>query len=141
MVNVLRSVALAYLLLVLIVGCGPRGPKTYEVSGKVTLDGEPVADGEIQFRDPSRQSQSWAGKIVDGQYTMQSTEGNKRVEIIATREIQLGADAPSGEGTANFEMYIPKEYNSNSTLTAEVTSSGNNTFDFELNSKPHPVTP
>jgi hypothetical protein len=129
-----RSLArLAPLLcsLTLSAGCGRSGPATVPVSGSVTFSGQPVAEGEIQFRSADGAAASWAGPITGGRYEIRSTVGPKRVEIIATRPKAGAKPKPSGEDVVN-EMYIPDRYNLESELTAEVTEAGPNTFDFRL---------
>jgi hypothetical protein len=113
-------------------GCGPSGPETYEVSGEVTFDGQPVAEGRIVFRDAGGSAASWAGEIEDGRYAFPATVGKKRVEITATRQVQTSQDSPSGQGAFTFESYIPAKYHSQSELTAEVTPEGPNEFNFPL---------
>ena len=120
-----------FCLVALLFGCGSSGPATYEVTGQVTFDGQPVAEGEILLRAADGSEGSRAGKIVDGRYTIQSTVGKKRVEINASREVKPSKIAESGEEVAG-ELYIPKKYNLESELTAEVTAAGPNQFDFKL---------
>ena len=115
-----------------LVGCGPSGPVTYEVSGKITLDGKPVSSGEIVFRTADGSAASWAGRIVDGRYSFRATAGQKRVEITATREVRSKVESASGEGDLQYEHYIPAKYNVESELSAQVTSDGANVFDFPL---------
>lgn len=117
----------------LFAGCGPQGPKTYTVSGTVTFDGQPVAEGEIAFRDAAGQERGYGGKITAGKYSFESTPGSKTVEITAMREIpgKMVEDNP-GEKTPAMEMYIPAKYNSETTLTAEVSDSGENVLNFDL---------
>ena len=119
------------LLLAMLVGCQDDGPATYPVAGSVTFAGQPVADGEIIFRAADGAQGSWAAKITAGEYSLKSTAGAKRVEISARRQIET-APAASGEGSINFQMYIPAKYNEKSQLTAAVTPAGPNTFDFAL---------
>jgi hypothetical protein len=118
----------AFTSLLMIAGCGPSGPKTYEVTGTVTYDGKPVEKGEIIFHATDGKGSADVGQIVDGKYTLQATDGPKRVEITATRE----SSKPAPDGLPNYESYIPKQYNNESTLTAEVKPSGENTFSFDL---------
>ncbi|QDU11698.1 hypothetical protein [Gimesia aquarii] len=75
----------------MIVGCGGSsdGPATFPVSGKVTLDGEPLAEGDIIFRDIEGIAASAAGKIKGGAYSLRSTAGKKAVVITATKEIPV----------------------------------------------------
>jgi len=62
---------LAVVLVCCLAGCGQKGPRRYDVEGTVTLGGEPVRAGEVQFEpDPDRSNtgpQSRA-RIKDGRY-------------------------------------------------------------------------
>jgi len=130
----MASAAVAFsslVVLMFVMGCGPGGPKTVPVSGSVTFAGRPVDSGEIAFRSADGVTASWAGPIVAGRYAIRSTVGPKRVEIIAVRPKPGAKPKASGEGVIN-EMYIPPRYNLESELTAEVTPSGPNEFDFKL---------
>jgi hypothetical protein len=112
-------------------GCDSDGIATYPVSGSVTFDGQPVAAGEIIFRAADGTQASYAAKIHDGRYELDSTAGAKRVEITAHRSVET-PPSPSGEGTINHQMYIPARYNEQSELTAEVSAQGANDFEFAL---------
>lgn len=120
-----------------IIGCGgaPEGPKTAPVTGQVTLDGEPVAEGEIIFR-PSEggDGRSDAGAIRNGNYTMESTLGAKRVEIRAMRPVAGAVEETleTGETGIAVEQYIPEKFNDKSELTADVQDSADNKIDFAL---------
>lgn len=122
----------AFLCLVFLLGCGPSGPETYTATGTVTFDGQPVTEGEIIFRAADGASGSSEEKIVGGSYTLETTPGAKRVEITARRKVEGAPAAASGEPAMSFESYIPEKYNEKSELTAEVTTSGPNTFNFTL---------
>lgn len=111
------------------VGCGD-GTDQRQVSGTVTLDGQPVEKGEIAFYPASGNGAPQGGPITDGKFQFQALAGEKRVEITATRE----AATPAPDGLPNYVSYIPAKYNSQSTLTETVQDSGANTFTFELTS-------
>ena len=131
----LRSISL-FMLLTMLCGCGPSGPQTYTATGKVTFDGQPVEEGEIIFRAADGASGSWEGRIVGGSYSLETTPGEKRVEITARRQVEGAPAADSGEPSISFESYIPQEYNEKSKLTANVTPAGPNTFNFDLTPAP-----
>ena len=106
-------------------GCGSGGGLT-KVTGKVTYNGEPVKEGRILFRNTGADGKAYSGPITDGAYAVECEPGTMRVEIIASRVIP--GKFKKGENNEPdpipvAEMYIPAKYNSNSTLTAEVTSS------------------
>lgn len=115
-----------------VAGCGGRGLALVPVTGCVSFNGMPVESGEIVFRAADGAVASGAGPIAAGRYEVRAPAGAKRVEIIATRRA-AAATKPGGSGeSAPAEMYVPNRYNAKSTLTAEITAAGPNTFDFEL---------
>ena len=117
-------------LLGLVVGCSNEvGPKKYDVSGAVKVDGKEVAEGEIIFQSDDKSVGAEGGAIKDGKYALKAREGKNKVEIRATR-IVPGKKGPMGEDWV--EQFIPEQYNEKSTLTAEV-GSGKTKHDFELN--------
>lgn len=117
--------------LLVIAGCGGGGADDYPVQGSVTLDGQPVAEGQIYFFAANREGTPQICNIVDGKFEGRVTEGQKRVEITATRE----SSTPAPDGLPNYVSYIPAAYNTESTLTAEVKADGDNDFTFPLQSQ------
>ena len=116
-------------------GCGPSGPATCAVSGTVTFDGTPVADGQIIFRDAAGTEKSYGGAITAGQYSFESSPGKKKVDITAMREVPGKMDTSNpGVEVPLMEAYIPAKYNTETTLTAEVTKSADEKIDFALES-------
>jgi hypothetical protein len=112
-----------------LVAPGCRKKELFEVTGKVTFNGEAVSNGEIQLLPTDRSGPPAAGRIENGQYRLKSKAGEKRVSIRAAR--RTGQAVPGALGAA-FEDYIPEQFNSASTLTAEVQPNDENHLDFEL---------
>jgi len=117
-----------------LVGCGggDTGPKEYSVTGKVTFEGAPVETGRITFRQVGGDQQAFSGEIKDGAYSLKAQAGKMTVHILASRIIPGKFDNSNGTPEPMGEMYLPKKYNDNSELTAEVTPSGSNDFPFDL---------
>ena len=119
----------------LISGCGDRlqGPALLSVSGKVTLNGQPVESGDIIFRPASGNGHAYAGRIENGEFTLECEAGAKQVEITSFREIpgKFNEENP-GEQTPVTEQIIPDEYNAQTTLKVSVEGGGSNDFPFEL---------
>ncbi|MBX6314854.1 MAG: hypothetical protein IRY99_18335 [Isosphaeraceae bacterium] len=139
-----RGLAFAVLVALAVAGCGgsssdslPREP----VSGKVTLDGQPLAEGTIQFL-PASEGQGMAtasgGMIKDGSYSVPRDTG----PVPGTYKVMIfssgggKAEAEPGKGVTLPKELIPPQYNAQTTLTAEVKKGGDNTFNFDLKSKP-----
>lgn len=112
-------------------GCGgkPAGPEKFRVTGSVTLDGQPIASGTISF--DSADGKAGAGAVTAGAYTADVPAGKKTVRINSQRD--TGKKGMYGEAVT--EEVIPKKYNSESKEMAEVKTSGENKFDFKLESK------
>lgn len=121
----------------LLAGCGRTGtgPDLYTVVGEVTLDGRPIPEGRILFRRADGDQKAFAAEIADGAYRLAAEPGQMKVEILASRIVPGKFDTSNGGPEPVGEMYIPKQYNSESVLTAEVTPSGTNRIPFELQSK------
>jgi hypothetical protein len=109
------------------------------ISGSVTVAGQPLAQGTIQFA-PSSGALPTAGTagIKDGKYSIPRSEGlvpgPYKVLISSFTEV---ADSPEPHGLPGKpspppKNLVPKKYNKSTTLTAEVKSGASNTFDFDL---------
>ena len=84
-VGVMRFPARGLLMLVicgLAVGCGGKsGPVKVTVTGKITLDGKPVPNGQVIFNDAAGAVAADSGEIKNGQFSFQSKLGSKKVSI------------------------------------------------------------
>jgi hypothetical protein len=124
------------LCLAALVGCGgvDDAPPTVAVTGEVTFDGSPLPSGEIIFRPADGNGRADAAAIKDGKYSLECTIGDKAVTITALREVPgvVAQELETGEVGGEVEQYIPETYNDRTTLTADVTESGDNTFNFPL---------
>lgn len=117
-------------------GCGSHeGPVVYKATGTVTFDGKPVETGRITFKGTNATDRTYAADITNGAYTLELEAGPKIVEITASRLIPGKFDNSNGKPEPVGEMYIPKIYNAQSQLKAEVKDGGENVFPFELKSK------
>ncbi len=119
---------LVTLLAVFAAGC-QTDPFT-DVSGTVTMDGAPIAEGEIIFLSPDNSTTPSSGPIKDGRFQFRATPGAKKVQINATRDtgrVELGWPIR--------ESIVPERYNTNTELTADVKPKPPNEFKFELKSK------
>jgi hypothetical protein len=125
-------------------GCGEDELPREAVSGTVTLDGQPLKSGMIQFQ-PTSAGEATAGgaAIVDGKYSVPKAQGlvPGKYQVMITGvtgppeapKEQLPGDAPRPVLPA--KELIPDRYNAKTELTAQVNTGGPNTFPFELSSK------
>ncbi len=124
-------IALALAASTLSMGCSQDGK--YAVSGKVTLDGEPIPKGHVTFAPVDASLAQDAGPIENGSFSFRASAGEKKVEIFADRPV--GKPDPVMNVQAR-QQYIPARYNEKTELTADVEPGGNNEFVFELSSQP-----
>ena len=127
-------IALALALISLATGCsnGLSG-----VSGTVTLDGEPLEKAYVKFFPPTGRPS--VGKTdANGYYRLQYSTSQTGVEAgehtvrIFTHE-EASIDMQTGEPTPAVKEIVPKKYNRDTELTAQVES-GSNDIDFDLES-------
>jgi hypothetical protein len=86
-----RSLILAFALATVLVlpGCGSS---TATVSGEVTWEGEPVADGFITFTPVDGKGKDGGAPISAGRYTVRDLPpGPKLVQVIATRKVNFAS--------------------------------------------------
>jgi hypothetical protein len=110
------------LVTVLVCGCGgERGPQRVLVSGTVTHNGKPIANGMIRFVPVQTSAVPPSGAfIVDGKYTIDShggvPVGTHRIQIEAYRPSQNrsnpGARLPPGGPPAGLpQQYLSEKHN------------------------------
>lgn len=123
----LRLLAAA-LLAIPALACGPSGPRTYDVSGTVTVSrSTPLAEGMILF-EPEHTYGPDTGPIKDGQFRLRVKEGKHKVRITADRPV---AGTKDFYGQPLRQNFIDPRFNSQTELTAEV-GEGRTTFAFDV---------
>ena len=131
-------VGLAAGVAILACGCGKPShfPDLGGVSGTVTLDGRPFAKANVAF-EPGQGRPSFGATDAQGQYTLQFAGGYKGA-IVGRHTVRIGTEGYvlGPDGTTEFVAEsVPAAYNTQSTLAADVQP-GQNTFNFDLSSKP-----
>jgi hypothetical protein len=135
----IRVSSVALLLVAIAAGCG-GGPTTGEVSGAITVNGQPPAAGSSITFIPTDGKSPTAGAVITGsQYTAQVPVGPCKVEIRVPRPAGRSTGSTSGPGSGPgggglIEESLPAKYNDQSELTLEVKS-GPNTKDWILTAK------
>jgi hypothetical protein len=124
-----------FLLLALAATGCDSGPARYGISGEVTYKDKPIKFGTISFRADN--GETGAAQIVDGRYAIPAVgglpEGKYRVAIsYPDPKIPMPTgNEPPGEALPNREM-LPRKYNSESALSADVAAKNDNQADFKL---------
>ncbi|WP_428305093.1 hypothetical protein [Lacipirellula sp.] len=119
-----------------VMGCGSQDPNRGEVTGIITVNGQPVAAGAVAFSPVDGQSPTSGGKILDGKYTVQASTGTSRVairvpQVVGEKKLYSTADSPV---RPVMKETLPPEYNDRTTLTLEVKP-GDNEHNFDLQTK------
>jgi hypothetical protein len=130
-----RWTELAAVLFLTVAGCN-RGPQIAPVSGRVTLDGKPLAAAEVKF-EPQSGRASHGRTNENGEYQMRYTRdqmgalvGEHTVRILSATELTL----PNGKFELRPQM-VPPRYNTQTELHSQVKAGQNNRFDFDLSGK------
>jgi len=127
------GIAAAGLLLLGLAGCGEESSEnTARLKGSVTLDGDPIAKGTINFlpEEPGQAAPASA-QIAAGQYDVKAVPlGKVRVQIIATRETGRMITG-SSEPVPEVLSIIPPKYAQG--ISIQVTGD-NSQQDFPLTS-------
>jgi hypothetical protein len=129
-----------------LVGCGESDKLPREaIKGSVTIEGTPLKSGLITFVPNESNTPTQGGAVVlEGKYTIPKNQGlvpGKYRIIITSPEdkpeiiFDKTNNAP-GLPPIPAKEVIPRQYNSESLLTADITAGGKNEFDFNLVSTP-----
>jgi hypothetical protein len=119
-----------------LLGCETASPDNVgKVSGKVTLEGQPLPDATVKFSPIREGGSSALGRTdADGKYSLNYASGIEGAEIGENRVSisTYNAGDPDGEPPQPKVLEkVPMKYNIRSELTREVNA-GDNPIDFDL---------
>jgi hypothetical protein len=130
---------LAWLLLPALatLGCGPGGPRTVPVSGRVTWEGQPLANAVVTFTpsnpDPSVKPipESTGRTDAQGNYTLK-LDARRPGAVSGSHRVRVSIfDRNGGRG-----QLVPPQYNKRTTLTFTVPPAGTQEANFTLSGAP-----
>jgi hypothetical protein len=130
-----------FLLLFLSAVCCGCGQRTLQVSGTVTYKGTPIEKGGIVFVPVDKPELEFKNKIINGTYTVEipiKEIGKMSVRIFAVREDEVKNPSQDwvlthpNEKQVETVQYLPNRYNTDSILTADITTTSDVTFDFPI---------
>lgn len=127
----IRSFYSLGLLTVLLAGCA-NAPRQYDVSGAVTFQGRPVADGQIVFEDEAPAQGKWPAPIQNGRYQLKATAGSKLVRISASEATGKMLEGGMGAQIPERRELIPPQFNTQSQEKRTIEPKQPQTIDFEL---------
>src|SRR4051812_36234491 len=132
--DMLRRFCLILPFVVFIAVCSSNDENA--VTGTVTVDGKPAAQGAITFFPLDAQARTTGTKIIDGKYSARVPGGMQKVEIhvpkvIGRKKLYNTPDSPLEDIT---DESLPARYHSQSELKLDVKP-GINQKDFSLTTK------
>jgi hypothetical protein len=121
-------------------GCQPAPAA---VSGKVTLDGQPLDEAVIVFVPLEAGRRKTGAEIRDGAYAISAADGllpgNYRVEIADNPPLSAAhgpGTRPRTPSLPSGRRVLPSHYAHDSPLTIQWSGEGEARFDFQLTAKP-----
>jgi hypothetical protein len=134
-----RNQLLIIVALGTLTGCAPQpyeGKPRIPLTGRVTYDGRPIDGGTISFIPTDESNRVSGGPLIQGAYSVPEEKGANpgayRVEIRWPQPTGKKYKDPDTLETYNEQKEsLPKKYNTQSELTADV-SEAKNQFDFDL---------
>lgn len=138
-------VALAMLAgLGILVGCGRKPYTLADVSGRVTLDGQPLAGGVVSFQPRAAGNAApgpgSTGRLdAEGRYRLTAIDGSPGA-VVGTHLVRIYSRSPesaptSDSDTAGSRERVPARYNYESGLSFTVEPNGSTQADFDLASE------
>lgn len=121
-------------------GCG-AGKGGNIVSGQVTFDGQPLANGQVVF-EPQGPGKMSIAQINNGEYRLPANFGVQTGKFV----VRITSLRPTGQKVKPasysqdqapsdvYEQFLPPKYNQRSELTIAVDPSSDLTHDFALSS-------
>ena len=116
----------------LVCGCD-SAERTVAISGTVTFNGEPLDDAILQI-DKNDGSAPVFVKIVDGEFSGQSTLGKKTLRFSALRPAKPIPNDIPGSGLPSHEDIMPPKFSFKSQIVLDVQASGHTDLEYELES-------
>jgi hypothetical protein len=123
---------LAWLLL-LIAGCGGTRSDLADVTGTVKLDGQPLADAQVEFVPQGGQGVVSLGRTDSSGHYYQMASRSARGASVGVNQVRITTYEILDQGGKQVPVpeRIPTKYNSATELSVTVQP-GSNKFDFDL---------
>lgn len=138
---------MAFVLIAVVIGCGPTSHKVAEVSGTVKMDGKPLTGASITFVPIASKGNENPGPTAQGKT---NAEGRYKLDVdpstpgavvgkcrvyITTLISEPTADDRDAGGVVKIKDKVPEKYNMKTELTFDVPPGGTKSADFDLKSR------
>ncbi len=117
-------------------GCGGHAkglPELGQVTGTVTLDGQPLAGARVRFEPQVAAAMSNGLTDASGEYELWYTSDVKGAAV-GSHLVRIETPPNPDPASGAMPVMLPAKYNTDSTLTADVKA-GKNALNFELTSQ------
>lgn len=120
-------------LTALLIGCGGGDRREYaDVSGKVSVNGNPLKMGTVTFQ-PAAGAPATGTIQADGTYTLKGVVGPNKVMIVSREAEAADAGASPAKRAAPPQSFVPEQYGTpSSTLSFDVKSGKNENANFDI---------
>jgi hypothetical protein len=140
-----RILTIVFMVTVLAAGCGPKAREIAPVSGKVMLDGKPLANANVAFMP-----QATAGTVghvtsrgrtdAQGNYTLKTADDPPREgAVVGTHKVYIAtgssdalAEVLEDQATKGPRERVPAKYNAQTSLKRDVPPEGKSDMNFDL---------
>ena len=113
------------ILMACFAGCGTGGPQLAPVSGRVTIDGKPMANIDVTFQPDEMRPASYGRTDPDGHYELGYKKGVQGA-LVGQHTVRITVE----RSVVPNPPHIAAKFNSQSDLRREVKA-GQNNFDFD----------
>jgi len=132
-------VSVLVVFLFVLTGCNPPRTQTVKVTGKITIDGNPIEQGAIKFMAVDGDTPVGGGSISNGTYIAEVPPGKKKVLVNGQKLVgkePLYKDMPDSPTRDKLERTTPLAYNNQEAtpLVADIKGETKD-LDFDLDSK------
>lgn len=135
-----KLLCIPMLLLLALASCdrGPPAPRRGKIEGQVTLNGQPLPEGEIRLMALDADGLNVLAPIKEGRYSVPEsdgpTKGKYRVwfSVKSKTKQRIPNDDIPGEFIDTYPETLPAKYNLNSNLAIDYDPENPRPHDFQL---------
>jgi hypothetical protein len=130
------------LLSFLVVGCGGKSPEMAPVTGRITMNDEPLIGAKVTFQPIAQEGNidpgpgSWAETDSEGNYSLKMVGSNRAGAVVGEHRVEISLIDRSvpvkDDDRTRMRNLVPGRYNFQSDLVRTVPPEGVKDLDFKL---------